>query len=336
MKVLFIGGNGNISWYCVQAALDFGHEVWILNREATLKTRRPIQQNVHKLTGDIRNTNEIKELIKDLNFDVVCDFLCFNEEHANNAVKMFEHKTKQYIFISTEAIFKRAKEFEPYNEKSPKYAEGEASCYIDGKLMAEKVFFRRYQETGFPVTIVRPGYTIDTILPYSIGNNCFTVAKRYIEGKPILVAGDGNNVWTFTHSGDFAKAFCKLFGNEKTLGEDYNIMGDERLTWNEILTIFAKELNDSKPNLLHIPKEDCITLTGFMPEDLMYQRLENAIFDTSKIKELIPGFKSETMMNEAIKQTLNWLKEDKERIRINRDLDEKLETLTEKYLELQK
>lgn len=335
MKVLFIGGNGNISWYCTETAINLGQEVWELNRGISLKTRRPIQQNVHKLTGNIRNVNEINELIKDLKFDVVCDFLCFNEEHAKNAIKMFENKTKQYIYVSTESVFKRAKGNEPYNEKSPKYEENEACSYIDGKLKAENVFLEQYKSTGFPLTIVRPGYTLDTILPYSIGHNCFTVAKRYLDGNPILIAGDGNNIWTFTHSSDFANAFCKLFGNSKTIGEDYNIIGDERLTWREILTIFAKELKNVEPNFLYIPYNDCLKLTEFMPEDLMKQRMGNAIFDNSKIKELVLGWKSNTTMGGAIKQTLNWLHEDKVRIRINPELNEKLENLTEKYMELE-
>ena len=334
MKILFIGGNGNISWYCVENAINLGNEVWELNRGATLKTRRPIQQKVHKLTGDIRNVSEINELLKDLEFDVICDFLCFNEEHAKNAIKMFENKTKHYIYISTESVFKRTKENSPYNEMSPKYGKNETSSYIDGKLKAENMFLKQYKTTGFPVTIVRPGYTLDTILPYSIGNNCYTVAKRYLEGKPMLIAGDGFNIWTYTHSSDFANALCAIFGNPKTLGEDYNIIGDERLTWNEILTIFAKELKNTKPNFLYIPYEDCVKLTKFMPEDLMKQRMSNAIFDNSKIKELMPAWKSNIKMEKAIKATLDWLYEDKDRIRINKELDEKLEDLTKKYLEL--
>lgn len=46
MKILFIGGNGNISWWCVNEALKSGHEVWELNRGITKKTRRKIQDEV--------------------------------------------------------------------------------------------------------------------------------------------------------------------------------------------------------------------------------------------------------------------------------------------------
>ncbi len=36
MKILFIGGNGNISWHCTQTAIERGHEVWQLNREISV------------------------------------------------------------------------------------------------------------------------------------------------------------------------------------------------------------------------------------------------------------------------------------------------------------
>ena len=49
MRILVIGGNGNISWYCVDEALRRGHEVWELNRSQTCRTRREIQPEVHKL-----------------------------------------------------------------------------------------------------------------------------------------------------------------------------------------------------------------------------------------------------------------------------------------------
>ena len=63
MKVLFIGGNGNISWWCVQKALDEGHEVYELNRAQTRGTRRDVQSRVHEIISDIRNEKEKLEVV---------------------------------------------------------------------------------------------------------------------------------------------------------------------------------------------------------------------------------------------------------------------------------
>ena len=94
---------------------------------------------------------------------------------------------------------------------------------------------------------------MDTILPYSIGHNCYTVSNRYLNGKPILIAGSGENKWTFTHSSDFANAFSAVVGNFDTIGEDFNIIGDTVTTFNEIMKILANSLVDKEPELIHIP-----------------------------------------------------------------------------------
>ena len=78
MKILFIGGNGNISWHCTQTAIERGHEVWQLNREISVVTRRRVQPQVHKLKGDMREAEAIKALLEHSSFDVVCDFICYN------------------------------------------------------------------------------------------------------------------------------------------------------------------------------------------------------------------------------------------------------------------
>lgn len=329
MKILITGGYGNISWWCTQKALELGHEVFILNREQTTSTRREIPENAVLIKSDYRNFEETKLALEPYSFDVVCDFLCQGTEHAQLAYELFKIKTKQYILISTESIFKRGSVI---TEKSSKYTEEEASPYILGKLLSEKFFTEKLINEKFPLTIVRPGYTLDTILPYSIGNNCYTVADRYLRGKPILIAGNGNNRWTFTHSSDFANAFVCLFGNSDTIGDDFNITGDNVSTFNEIMSIMARALINKEPELLHIPSVDCLDLSQFMVRDLMQQRLDDAIFDNSKIKSLATDFKTEYDSEKIVLSTLMWLNEDERRKRVSNELDNRLEELTNKYI----
>ena len=329
MKILFTGGYGNISWWCTKNALDEGHEVYLLNREQTTVTRRSIPKNAKIIKTDYRDFNETKNAIEKYDFDVVCDFLCGNLEHAQIAYELFKNKTKQYIFISTESVFKR--DYEGINEKSEKYSEEEVSPYVLGKLQGEKFFNDKLKNEKFPLTIVRPCYTLDTILPYSIGHNCFTVAKRYLEGRPILIAGNGENRWTFTHSSDFANAFSAVAGNFDTIGDDFNIIGDTVTTFNDIMGILAKELIDKTPEFIHIPYDECLKLEQFMPHDLMEQRLKSAIFDNSKIKSLAKNWQTKMNAKDIVSSTLKWLNEDDRRKRFNKELDEKLEALTQKY-----
>ena len=55
MKVLFIGGYGNISWWCTKRAIEKGYDVYLLNREQTTKTRREIPKEANVIIADYRN-----------------------------------------------------------------------------------------------------------------------------------------------------------------------------------------------------------------------------------------------------------------------------------------
>lgn len=313
MKILFIGGNGNISWYCTQVAIDRGHEVWQLNREQTVLTRRKVQPEVHKIKGDMREVEQIKALLDHAFFDVVCDFICFNAEQARADIEIFRRKTNHFFFISSESVYQRdnRRNPSPYTERSKTYEADACGCdYIAGKLRAENVFWSAYMDEGFPVTVVRPAYTYDTIFPVSIGHNCFTAPSFIMEGYPLLVAGDGENRWPFTHSKDFAHAFVRLAENAKSVGECFHISTDELLSWNEQSEIVLRALHAESSGIFHVPYQDALELTEIQPREIMIQRMCDTRLSTSKLREFVPGWSAEISFEEGVQRTLQWLNEE--------------------------
>lgn len=331
MKILFIGGNGNISWYCVQKAIEAGHEVWELNRSASLNTRKQIQPEVHKITADMRNPEALKRMLDGARFDAVCDFICFNEEHAKLDIEVFGGKSGHFIFISSESIYERKGKNLPFREDCNIIPLEDADPYIAGKIKAERVFMDAYRKVGFPVTVVRPAYTFDTIIPVSIGQNCFTAPKWYLKGYPALVAGDGTNLWSFTHASDFAAAFLPLIMNPETVGESFHIATDEWLTWNEELELLFHALGIPDYNGIHIPYKDALEITCFQPEMLMYQRMWHNIYDISKLRSYIGDWHPVTTFEEGIACTVKWLNGDPVRKRVNPVYDAELKKLYERY-----
>ena len=330
MKVLFIGGYGNISWYCTKKAIEKNFEVYLLNRDLKTGTRREIPKEAKLICADIRNIEETRNILKDYEFDVVCDFLCYNREQAQNAIKLFKDKTKQYIYISSDSVYKKPDDDGLFRETSEKYKPGEGSEYINGKLEAEIEFMNANRDMGFPVTIVRPGYTYDTIMLYSIGHNCFTTVQRCLDGKPLLIAGSGNNLWTFTHSMDFANAFVELFGKKECIGEDYQLSGDVVETFNNVMKTELKLLGLKKVNVIHIPLEEMMKHQEFSPKDMLH-RYQNRIFDTAKIKKIAPLWKTEISIEKGLKDTIDWFNEVPTRRRFSETLDKNLENLTKEF-----
>jgi nucleoside-diphosphate-sugar epimerase len=332
MKILFLGGNGNISWHCTNEAVKSNHEVWVLNREVTLQSRRAFPAEVKKLKGDIRNQLQIKELLKDMEFDVVCDFLCNNEEHAASVIDLFKEKTGQYIAISSEVVYKRESKYLPFKEDCPRNNPETSDEYIAGKIKAEDVFFKAFNESNFPVTVVRPAYTYDTIIPVSVGHNCFTASQRFIDGKPVLIAGDGTGLRPYTHSSDFASAFVKLIGNKSAIGNDFHIASDEWLTWNEVTAILLDSLGVKNARYIHIPLEDVLnSKLAEGQKDLLFQKMWHNICDTTKIKRLIPEWKAKVSFSQGIEQTIKWIYDNDSHRRIDTILDGVLEEMTIKY-----
>lgn len=312
MRILFIGGNGNISWYCTHRAIEHGHEVWQLNREQSVLTRRKVQPEVHKLKGDMREIEQIRQLMEHASFDVVCDFICFNAQQAEADIDIFRGKTKHFFFISSDSVYKDSSSVsEPYTEDSALYDVETCDCdYIAGKLEAEQSFQRALAEEGFPVTIVRPAYTYDTIFPISIGHNCFTAEELILKGYPLLIAGDGNNLWPFTHSSDFASAFVGLIENRDTVGECFHIGSDELLTWNEQSEIVLRTLHAEKSGVFHVPYQDALNLNSIQPREMMVQRMRPHVLCTNKVKAYVPNWQAVVPFERGIRETVNWLHED--------------------------
>ena len=335
MKVLFVGGYGNISWYCTKKAIESGYEVYLLNRELTTKTRREIPKEAKVIVADYRDIEQTKQAISSYSFDIVCDFICYNAEQAKNAVALFKNKTKQYIFISSDSVYKKPDADGLFRETSEKYKIGESSPYINGKIEAEQVFTEEYKKCGFPVTIVRPGYTYDTIMPYSIGHNCFTAVQRCIGGKPLLIAGDGENKWTFTHSKDFAEAFVQLLGKKECIGEDYQLSGDCVESFNNVMLKILYLLGLKRCEVIHIPPEELLKHEEFSPKDMLH-RLQNRVFDNSKIKNIAKGWETKIFIDQGLRETVDWMLEDKTRQRFVKTLDENLENLTNEFINLKK
>jgi nucleoside-diphosphate-sugar epimerase len=131
------------------------------------------------------------------------------------------------------------------------------------------------------------------------------VLKRIIEGKPVIVHGDGTSLWTVTHSRDFAKAFVGLLGNIHALGEAVHITSDETLTWNQIYACLGIAL-EKEPIIKHIASETLAKADPALLGSLIGDKANSVVFDNSKIKRLVPGFVATTRFDEGAKESVRF------------------------------
>ncbi|MGQ7884093.1 SDR family oxidoreductase [Paenibacillus sp. WC2504] len=302
MKALFIGGTGTISSAITKQLLDSGCELYLLNR-GTRNESLPAGANL--LTADIRDEEHVASLIEHLEFDVVADFIAFEPTQLERDYRLFQGKTKQFIFISSASAYQTPLSDYRITEGTPlsnPYWE-----YSRNKIACEDYLLKMYRDHGFPITIVRPSHTYDErSIPLGVhgSKGSWQVAKRMLENKPVIIHGDGTSLWTMTHNSDFAKGFIALMGNIHAIGESVHITSDETLTWNQIYEAIADALG-VKLQAVHVSSEflDACSTENYRG-GLLGDKANSVVFDNAKLKRLVPDFVATTRFDQGIKVTV--------------------------------
>ncbi len=301
MRVLFIGGTGNISSACTNQALRKGFEVFHLNRGNRPEKERP---EVKVLRADIREPEAVKKAIGSLRFDSVVQFLAFEPRHIEADIELFKDITDQYLFISSCSAYKKPSLTPVITEETP--LENPFWEYSRLKAACEKVLIESGSAHSFPYTIIRPSHTYDDgWIPGCFGSAGYGLAWRMLNGKEIIVPGDGQSLWTLTHASDFAVGLVGLLGNPAALSEAFHITSDEHLTWDAIHTIIAEELGAS-PKIVHIPSDYIARINPERGAGLLGDKAVSVLFDNSKIRRFVPEFKPRIDFREGIRRSLAW------------------------------
>ena len=307
MKILMIGGTGTISSAITRQLAESDNELWLLNRGTR---KHEVPASVKQIIADIDDEAEALRQIGDTQFDAVCEFIGFLPSQVERDIRLFKGRTRQYVYISSASA---------YNKPAASHIISEGTTlanpyweYSRNKIACEELLMKTYREEGFPVTIIRPSHTYcERSVPLSVHGlkGPWQVLKRMMEGKPVLVHGDGSSLWTVTWNEDFAKGFIGLLGNPKAIGEAFQIMSDEQLTWNQIYECVAKALH-TKANLYHVSSD---FLAATCPKEwdftgnLLGDKAVTVVFDCRKLKRAVPGFCATTRFDEGVRRCVDYI-----------------------------
>jgi nucleoside-diphosphate-sugar epimerase len=322
MKVLFIGGTGTISTAISRRVLELGWDLFLLNRgtrNSGLSGTGP--GKLTEITCDIRAGDEASIITKIRSFlpqgecfDAAADFIAFTRDHVEKDFRILRDLCRQYFFISSASAYQKPPSDYRITEGAP--LANPFWQYSRDKIACEDFLMEKYRECAFPITIIRPSHTYDERnVPLGVqGNNgSWQIAKRIIEGKPVIIHGDGTSLWTMTHNRDFAKAFTGLMGNIHAIGEAVQITSDESLTWNQIYLAIANALG--KPlKAVHISSE-FLSLAGpdyHFEGGLTGDKANSVVFDNAKLKRLVPGFCAKIRFDQGIRETIDYILAHKE------------------------
>jgi nucleoside-diphosphate-sugar epimerase len=322
MRVLVIGGTGNLSYACSVAALDAGLEVFNLNRGSRPDQAAP---GVVTLKADLRDGSAARSVLGDLRFGAVVDFISYTPEQLAPNLALFGDRTDQYVFVSTASAYRKPPVQHVVSEGTP--LGNPFWSYSRAKIACERLLESEARDRGLPYTIVRPSHTYGRgWLPTSFGSSDFTVPARLLAGKEIVVHGDGQSLWTLTHARDFAAGLVGLLGHPGALGEAVQIMGEDALTWDAIHRTVARALG-VEPRVVHVPSEFIAAVDPEMGERLLGDKTYSALFDCSKLKRLVPGFRTTVAFHEGVRESVDWLMAEPARRKVNPKIDQVIERI---------
>ena len=302
-KALFIGGTGTISTaITAQIAAEGVWDLTLLNRG---NRSDKVPENVTVLQADINDEAAVEKLLEGTQWDCVCDFIGFVPAQVERDWRLFKGRTKQYMYISSASAYQKP-------AASPFITEGTPLVnpywqYSRDKIACEDFLMAKCREEGFPVTIIRPSHTYDDrSVPLGVhgDNGSWQVLRRMLDGKPVIIHGDGTSQWTLTHNSDFAKGFIGLMGNPHALGNAFQITSDETLTWNQIYETVAGALG-VELKAVHVSSE---FLDEVSPYDfrggLIGDKAVTVLFDNRKLKRAVPGFQATVRFEDGVRRTI--------------------------------
>ncbi len=270
MRSLVIGGTRNLGPSIVQALLQQGHNVTVLNRGQTTDDLPP---QVERLLGDRTKPEQLKEALGGREFDLVVDTTLYNGAEAEAVVELLSGRAGRYVFLSTGQVYLvrpglqrpfREEDYSgPVMDPPPQSNASDYQNWLYGfdKRAAEDVFARAWEQRRFPFTSLRLPIVNSERDHYE---RLYGYFLRLRDGGPILVPEGEGLPLRHVYGEDVAHAIVRLVSGDEGKGRAYNIGQDETLSLQQFLELLAK-LMGSTLHLAQAPREE-LEREGLLPD----------------------------------------------------------------------
>jgi len=294
MKMVIIGGTGNISGSIVKRLLEQGHQVTCYNRTGDAPDgARPLQ-------GDRQDRPVYEATMQRERFDAAIDMVAFNKADAESNVRAFRG-ISQLVHCSTVCTYGIHYDWLPATEDHPLRP---ITAYARGKAEADAVYLAAYYADGFPITIIKPSTTHGPKqgLIRQIAWD-YSWIDRIRKGKPILVCGDGFALHQYLHVEDAALGFAGVIGNPGCIGQVYNLVDRGHTTWagyhRAAMRVIGREVE-----LVGIPLADLRALD--VPKSGICEEIfaHNVIYSADKLFRDVPEFRPRYTLETALHHIL--------------------------------
>jgi dTDP-glucose 4,6-dehydratase len=327
-QILVTGGAGFIGSNFVRFLLNEDPDVDIVNLDAltyagSLNNLQdlPDPSRHHFVEGDICAQERVEELIREYRIDTVVHFAA--ESHVDRSIlgpeafvrtniqgtfSLLEAVKKTWMVervaagadvrfhhVSTDEVYGSLKPEDPAFTETTPYAPN--SPYAASKAASDHLV-RAYAHTyGIPITITNCSNNYG---PYQFPEKLVPlVILKALNGEPLPIYGDGQQIRDWLYVEDHCVALARVL-EHGSLGETYNIGGNNQPTNLEIVETICAILDELVPESPHRPHSSLITFVDDRPgHDRRYA------MDISKIDAEL-GWRPKVDIRGGLRKTIAW------------------------------
>ena len=251
MRVLVLGGNRYIGLQLVLELARRGHDITLMNSHAT-----PLPPGVRRLHGDRQQPGVIESVLgpqRDA-FDAVFDNTSYSPKDVQPLIELFRGRVRHFVFTSSTAVYRRSfvqPILESFRRHDP--LDGDPhKAYGVGKVQVENLLAAEHARSGFPFTTLRVGHTLGPMSPLASRDPVFFV--RLEQKRPIPIPAEGLALVHLIHVADVAACMAAVVETERSIGQEYNVVGREAATVSGMIHLMASAVG-AEARILHVPME---------------------------------------------------------------------------------
>lgn len=301
MKLLILGGSGQLSGRVAELALSQGHEVWTLTRGI-----RPVPAGVHALIADREDDAAVRAAMTctGVHWDACIDCTGRTARSAAQCVEIISRWTDRFVVVSTDSVYDPHFKTVGQDEANEHYLTD--GGYGANKRLMEETFIA----SPLNYTIFRPGHIFGA--GFQLG--CYPEHTRQPDllrqlraGAPMRLVGGGEFLIHPVYVDDLALALLDCIGNPACFRQVFCIASPDAVTNAEYYRLIGRIIGCEVT-------VETIPLDGYLEAHPQYSgHLCHRCYDLTKLRTA--GVRMPCMpLEEGLRRQIAWLEAQEETV----------------------
>lgn len=318
-KILVTGGAGFIGSHIVESLLNKGAKITVYDNFSSgfIENLDKNKKEIEVIRGDILDFEKLKKAIlgKDIvshqaaHLEILKSVSDPVEDLTNNTIgslnvfKACLLRNVERVMVASSACVYGQAQYTPQGEDHPKNPNWE---YGVSKYAVEKysdIFVERY---GMNITNLR--YSIVYGPKEWYGRVLTIFLKRAMEGKPLIIFGDGKQERDFVFIEDVVRLHNLCLEKDIKRGEIFNASTGISTTTERLAKKVKKIINKDIEIVFENVKEG--EISKFFNRVRLISELRQMVLDNQKAKKIL-SWKPEVILVEGLKREYEWLLDNK-------------------------